>query len=167
MAEVFEYPANYPGWFIDNFDFLAWCLAVIVLAGIWVVFFRYGKFSYGIDLGCLWKSTVIIILTTAVLGIKQVVTVKFLAEHGEDGNVVRIDQENLSYVYRNGKTTVLDLGDIVRIYREPVTFNPPPKFFVVALKAGKRDSVFVTENLPRYEILLKELAKRSDVPFER
>lgn len=167
MAEVFEYPAQFPGWFIEYFDFLAWCIAVVVLAGVWVMFFRYGKFSYGIDFGCLWKSTVIIILTTAVLGVKQVVTVRFLAEHGEDGNVVRIDDGTLSYTYRDGKSTIIGLEDIVRIYKEPVTFNPPPKFYVVADKAGKRDSVFVTENLPRYETLLKVLAERSNVPFER
>lgn len=167
MAEVFQYPMEFPGWFIDYFDFLTWCIGVVVLAGLWVFFFRYGKFSYGIDLGCLWKSTLIILITTAVIGVKQVVSVKFLAEHAQDGDVITLDEKKLSYNDRNGKDKVLDLQNIVRIYREPVTFNPPPRYYVVAETGGTRDSVFVTENLPNYEKLLSRLTNLANVQLER
>lgn len=167
MAEVFQCPMEFPGWFIDYFDFLTWCIGVAVLAGVWVVFFRYGKFNYGIDLGCLWKSTLIVLITTAVIGVKQVVSVKFLAEHAQDGDVITLDGENLSYNYRNGKDKVFSLQDIVRVYKEPVTFNPPPKYYVVAETGGARDSIFVTENLPNYEKLLSRLTALSDVQLER
>ena len=32
-------------------------------------FFRYGKFTYGVDLGCFWKTSVIVLFTTVSLGV--------------------------------------------------------------------------------------------------
>ena len=130
-------------------------------------FFKYGKFSYGIDLGCLWKSTLLLLLTTLALGTPNYYNTRFIAEHGQEGDVITIDTENLSYNYRKGTDKTFSIKDIVRIYREPVTFNPPPRFFVVAETGGTRDSIFVTKNLPNYEKMLSRLSELSNVPFEQ
>ena len=175
MAEVFQYPMEFPGWFIDYFNYLLLCINAVVLAGVWVFFFRYGKFNYGIDFGCLWKSTLMIALTVAAIAGYMVPTTKFKAKHQEAGDKIILDGEKLIYTPRKGKfkdfepqeIKEFNFRDIVRIYKEPVTFNPPPKYFVVAQTGGARDSIFVTKNLPGFEKMLGELSGLSNVPFER
>lgn len=167
MQQVFQYPLTYPEWWLDNYYFFTWLLGMLLLAVGWGFFFKYGKFSYGIDLGCLWKSTLLLLLTTFALGTPNYYNTRFIAEHGQEGDVITIDAENLSYNYRKGKDKVFRIRDIVRIYQEPVTFNPPPKFFVVAQTGKTRDSIFVTKNLPNYERMLSKLSGLADVPFKR
>lgn len=167
MQQVFQYPLTYPEWWLDNYYFFSWLLGMLLLAVGWSFFFKYGKFSYGIDLGCLWKSTLLLLLTTLALGTPNYYNTRFIAEHGQEGDVITIDTENLSYNYRKGTDKTFSIKDIVRIYREPVTFNPPPRFFVVAQTGQTRDSIFVTKNLPNYEKMLSKLSELANVPFER
>jgi len=58
---------------------------------------------------------------------------------------------------------VLGLADITSIYQESITYNPPPKIFIVAAKASVRDSVFVTTKLPDYRRFLSDLSKRTGI----
>ena len=167
MLQVFQYPLTYPEWWLDNYYLVTWSLGMLLLAVGWGVFFRWGKFSYGIDFGCLWKSTILLLLTTFSLGAPNYYNTRFIAEHGQEGDVITLDKETLSYNFRKGDDKKFSIKDIVRIYKEPVTFNPPPKYFVVAQTGGIRDSVFVTKNLPGYEKMLDELSGLANVPFER
>ncbi len=167
MQQVFQYPMTYPEWWLDNFYFFTWFLGLSILAVTWAIFFRFGKFSYGIDFGCLWKSTLLLVFTTISFAIPQAYNTRFIAEHGQEGDVITLDAQSISYNYRKGEGKKFIFRDIVRIYKEPVTFNPPPKYFVVTENAGTRDSVFVTKNLPGFEKMLGELSNRTNVPFER
>ncbi len=167
MLQVFQYPLTYPQWWLDNYYLFTWLLGMVALAVGWGIFFRFGKFSYGIDLGCLWKSTILLLLTTFSLGAPNYYNTRFIAEHGQEGDVITLDTEALSYNFRKGDDKKFSIKDIVRIYKEPVTFNPPPKYFVVAETGGTKDSVFVTKNLPGYEKMLGELSGLANVPFER
>jgi hypothetical protein len=167
MPEVFHYPALYPGWFIDYFDYLTWCLIVVFLSVVWVVFFRFGKFSYGVDLGCLWKSAVMIIITTAAIGTQRFISVKFAAEHEQDGDSLRITAGELLYKDRNGLERKLPLNEITAIYQETVTYNPPPKIYIVTGKGPARDSLFVTENLQGLESFLSLLSSKTGISVKR
>ena len=164
---TFEYPVTYPQWWLDSYYLVTWTLGMIVLAVGWGVFFRWGKFSYGIDLGCLWKSTLLLLLTTASLGAPNYYNTRFVGEHGQEGDRITVGEERLLYDFREGEDKAFRLDDIVRVYREPVTFNPPPKYFIVAETGGVRDSVFVTENLPGYETLLVRISEQAGVTLER
>ena len=167
MQQVFQFPLTYPEWWLDSYYVFTWLLGMVFLAVGWGIFFRYGKFSYGIDLGCLWKSTVLLLLTTVALGAPNYYNTRFFAEHGQEGDVITLDEQSISYNYRKGEGKRFIFRDIVRIYKEPVTFNPPPRYFVVAETGGIRDSVFVTKNLPDYEKMLSRLSDLSNVSFER
>ncbi|MBF0585525.1 hypothetical protein INT08_03835 [Prosthecochloris sp. N3] len=167
MQQVFEYPMTYPAWWLDYYYLFTWLLAMMVLAAGWAFFFRFGKFSYGIDLGCLWKSTLLLVLTTVSLGAPNYYNTRFLAEHGQEGDRVVLTDGNVVYEDRNGRDTAFRPEDIVRIYQEEMTFNPPPKIFIVARTGGARDSVFVTENLSEYQQLLDELSEVTGIALER
>ena len=170
MTDLFTYPMSFPGWFIDYYDFFTWCLILVVLSGIWVVFFRFGKFSYGLDFGCVWKSALMIIATTICIGSQRILTVKFEAKHGHDGDVVRLADDRIEYRNRNGEKKMFLLKDIVSIYQEQVTYNPPPKIFIVAKNAGLRDSINVTEGqygLPNADKLLSALSAKTGLPVKR
>jgi hypothetical protein len=131
------------------------------------VFFRYGKFSYGVDFGCFWKSTLLLVMTTIALGGPNYYNTRFVAEHGQDGDTVRLADDRIEYRFRKGSQKQFLFRDIISIYQEPVTFNPPPKIYIVAKNAGMRDSLFVTSNLPDYERLLSLLAQRSGIKVKR
>ena len=167
MQQVFQYPLTYPTWWLDSYYFFTWLLGLSLLAVGWGVFFRFGKFSYGIDLGCLWQSKVLLLLTTVSFAIPQAYNTRFIAEHGQAGDVITLDENSLSYNYRRGVDKNFALSDIVRIYKEPVSFNPPSKYFVVTETGQTKDSVFVTKNLPGFEKMLDELSVLTNVPFER
>ncbi len=164
---TFEYPVTYPQWWLDSYYLVTWALGMIVLAVGWGVFFRWGKFSYGIDLGCLWKSTLLLLLTTAALGVPSAYNTRFVGDHGQEGDRITVEEDRLLYDFRKGEDKEFRLNDIVRVYREPETFNPPPKYFIVAEAGGVRDSVFVTKHLPGYEALLVRISEQAGVTLER
>ncbi|MGB0130816.1 hypothetical protein [Chlorobium sp.] len=167
MPEVFHYPMTYPSWWMDSYFTVTWVLGMLFLAAGWAVFFRYGKFTYGVDLGCLWKTTLLIILTTIALGAPNYYNTRFVGEHGQDGDSVRIAGEEVLYLDRRGNEKKLKLQDITAIYQEPITYNPPPKIFVVAGKARVKDSLFVTRNLQDFEAFLTALSGKTGVPVKR
>lgn len=164
---TFEYPVTYPEWWLDSYYIVTWSLGMLLLAVGWGVFFRWGKFSYGIDLGCIWKSTLLLLMTTAALGAPNYYNTRFVAEHGQEGDRIVLEGDRFSYDFRNGGQKEFRIADIARVYKEPVTFNPPPKYFIVAETGGVKDSVFVTENLPGYEEMLKKVSELSGTTFER
>jgi hypothetical protein len=167
MPDLFQYPMSFPGWWLDSYYLVTWGFGMLFLAAGWAVFFRYGKFSYGIDFGCLWKSTLLLVMTTIALGFPNYYNTRFVAEHGQDGDAVKVLQDRLDYRFRKGEHKQFMLKDIVSIYQEQVTYNPPPKIFVVSGKAGVRDSIFVTRNLPGYEKLLEVLSRRTGIAVKR
>jgi hypothetical protein len=163
MQEVFNYPISYPSWWMDYYYMFTWMFGMLILALGWAVFFRYGKFTYGVDLGCLWKSTVLILLTTVSLGIPNYYNTRFVGEHGVDGDSIKISSDRLRYLDRKGSEKELVLADITTIYQELITYNPPPKIFIVTAKGAVRDSMFITTNLPGYKRFLADLSKRTGV----
>jgi len=86
-----------------------------------------------------------------------------VGEHGQDGDAIKISGDKLLYLDRKGNQKELALAHITRIYQESITYNPPPKIFIVAGKAPVRDSLFVTTNLPDYKDFLSSLAKRTGI----
>ena len=170
MSELFQYPMPFPGWWLDYYYYVTWTLAMLFLAAGWAVFYRYGKFSYGVDFGCLWKTTLLVLMTTIALGAPQYYNTKFSAEHGNDGDAVRLADDRVEYMFRNGAKKLFLYKDIISIYQEQVTYNPPPKIFIVARNAGLRDSLFVTEGehgMPKSDLLLKEISARTGLTVKR
>jgi len=170
MTDLFQYPMSYPGWWLSNYYYFTWTLAMLFLAGGWAFFYRYGKFSYGVDFGCFWKTTLLVFMTTIALGVPSYYNTKFVAQHGNDGDSIALSPDRIEYRYRNGEKKMFLLKDIVSIYQEPVTYNPPPKIFIVAQNAGLRDSITVTEGkhgLPNADKLLSTLAERTGQPVKR
>jgi hypothetical protein len=170
MTDLFQYPMSFPGWWLDNYYYVTWTFAMLFLAGGWAVFYRYGKFTYGVDFGCLWKTTLLVIMTTIALGVPQYYNTRFSAEHGNDGDSVTLSPDRIEYRYRNGQKKMFLLKDVVSIYQEPVTYNPPPKIFIVARNAGLRDSISVTQGksgLPQVDKLLSGLSAKTGLPVKR
>jgi len=170
MTDLFQYPMSYPGWWLSNYYYFTWTLAMLFLAGGWAFFYRYGKFSYGVDFGCFWKTALLVIMTTIALGGPSYYNTKFVAQHGNDGDSVALSPDRIEYRYRDGEKKMFLLKDIVSIYQEPVTYNPPPKIFIVAKNAGLRDSITVTEGkfgLPDADKLLTALSERTGLPVKR
>jgi hypothetical protein len=163
MPNVFYYPVSYPAWWLDYYYLATWALSLLFLGGVWAIFFRFGKFSYGIDLGCFWKSALLVVCTTISLGGPMYYNTRFVGEHGQDGDSVRLADGKVVYSDRNGNLRQLAIGDITTIYQESVTYNPPPKIFIVAKTAQGKDSLFVTTNLPNYRQFIEELSKQSGV----
>ncbi|MBN1278397.1 MAG: hypothetical protein K9I59_09900 [Chlorobium sp.] len=167
MPEVFQYPTIYPSWWMDSYFTVTWVLGMLFLAAGWAFFFRYGKFSYGVDLGCLWKTTLLIILTTIALGGPNYYNTRFVGEHGQDGDSIKIDGEELRYMDRRGNEKKISIDDITAIYQEQITYNPPPKIYIVAGKGKEKDSLFVTRNLGGFETFLISLSTRTGIPVKR
>ncbi|WP_076791287.1 hypothetical protein [Chlorobium sp. KB01] len=164
MPEVFNYPVTYPSWWMDYYYLFTWAFGMLLLALGWAVFFRYGKFTYGVDLGCLWKSIVLVLMTTVSLGVPNYYNTRFVGEHGQDGDSVKLSSGQLLYLDRKGVEKQLKLADVTAIYQESITYNPPPKIYIVAAKTAVRDSLFITTNLPGYKRLISELSQRTGVP---
>lgn len=167
MSEVFQYPMTYPSWWLDYYYVATWMLGMVFLGIGWAVFFRYGKFSYGVDLGCLWKTTLLIVLTTIALGGPNYYNTRFVGEHGQDGDSVKITDSELLYLDRNGNEKKFSLQSITAIYQEPRTYNPPPKIYIVAGKDELKDSLFVTKNLQGFEAFLASLSSKTGVIVKR
>ncbi len=163
MPEVFHYPTAYPAWWMDSYFLLTWCLGMLFLSVGWAIFFRYGKFTYGVDLGCFWKTTLLLVLTTISLGWPNYYNTRFVGEHGQDGDAIKISSDKLLYLDRKGNEKKISLADITSIYQESITYNPPPKIFIVAGKAPVRDSIFVKTNLPDYKRFLSDLSKKTGI----
>jgi len=170
MTDLFQYPMSYPGWWLDNYYYVTWFLAMLFFAVCWAIFFRYGKFNYGVDFGCLWKTTLMILLTTIAIGVPSAYNTRFSAEHGKDGDSYTLAADRIEFTSRKGDKKMFRYKDLVSIYQEPVTYNPPPKVFIVANVAGMRDSITVTDGkygLPDADKMLSELSKRSGVTLKR
>ena len=163
MPEVFHYPMTYPVLWLDYYYLATWTLSMLFLGLVWAVFYRYGKFSYGVDLGCFWKTTLLVLLTTVSLGGPMYYNTRFAGEHGQDGDSIKIAGDKLLYLDRKGNEKKLALTDITAIYQEVITYNPPPKIYIVAAKPALSDSVFVTKNLPDYKRFLSDLSKRTGI----
>ncbi len=163
MPEVFHYPMTHSALWLDYYYLATWSLSMLFLALVWALFYRYGKFSYGVDLGCFWKTTLLVLMTTVSLGGPMYYNTKFVGEHGQDGDSVRITDDKLLYIDRKGNEKQFALADITSISQESVTYNPPPKIFIVAGKSTVKDSLFVTTNLVEYKRFLADLSKRTGV----
>lgn len=163
MPEVFHYPMSYPTWWLDYFYIVTWSLGILFLGLVWAIFYRYGKFTYGVDLGCFWKTALLVLLTTVSYGVPNGYNVHFAGEHGQDGDSIKIAGDQLLYLDRKGNEKKLPLAAITAIYQEDITYNPPPKIFIVAAKPPLRDSLFVTTNLQDYKRFLSDLSKRTGI----
>jgi hypothetical protein len=170
MTDLFQYPMPFPGFWLDYYYYVTWALAMLFFAASWALFFRYGKFNYGVDFGCLWKTTLMIAMTVVAIGVPSAYNTKFEAEHGKDGDAIKLSRDRIEYLSRKGQNKLFLVKDIVSIYQEQVTYNPPPKVFIVARNAGLRDSLFITEGehgLPGAGKLLDELSKKTGLPVKR
>ena len=163
MPEVFHYPMSYPALWLDHYYLATWFLSMLFLGLVWAAFYRYGKFSYGVDLGCFWKTTLLVMLTTVSLGGPMYYNTRFAGEHGQDGDSIKIAGDRVLYLDRKGNEKKLDLADITVIYQESITYNPPPKIYIVATKLSLRDSLFVTTNLPDYKRFLSDLSGKTGI----
>jgi hypothetical protein len=163
MPEVFHYTMTYPAFWLDYYYLVTWFLGMLFLALVWAIFFRYGNFSYGVDLGCFWKTGLLVLFTTVSIGPPMFYNTRFAGEHGQDGDSIKISGDKLLYMDRKGNEKRVLLTDITAIYQESITRNPPPKIFIVAGKSPVKDSLFVTTNLPGYKGFLEELSRRTGV----
>ena len=105
----------------------------------------------------------LLVLTTISLGGPNYYNTRFVGEHGQDGDAIKISSDKLLYLDRKGNEKKLNLTDITSIYQESITYNPPPKIFIVAGKAPVRDSIFVKTNLPDYRRFLSDLSKKTGI----
>lgn len=168
MTEVFVYPQTQPSIWLENYATVTWLLSMVFLAVVWALFFRYGNFRYGIDVGCLVKTVLIILATTIAFGAPLMYNTKFFAEHGHEGDKIILDEEEIIYETRNGKRKALRYSDIQRIYREPLTYNPPKSYHIVGLIDSIRvDSISVKENLPDFDRFLQRISEKAKRPIER
>ena len=170
MPDLFQYPSPFPGFWLDYYWLFTWILAMLFLGAGWAVFYRYGKFTYGVDFGCLWKTSLMVIMTTIALGGPQYYNTKFLAEHGKDGDSYRLREDRIDYTSRKGEKKMFLYKDIISIYQEQVTYTLPSQLFVVAWNAGLRDSITVTEGkhgLPGSDRLLKVLSEKTGLTVKR
>ncbi|MEI6756470.1 MAG: hypothetical protein FDX18_06190 [Chlorobium sp.] len=163
MPEVFNYPMTYPAWWMDYYFYITWFLSMSFFSLGWAIFYRYGRFTYAINLGCFWKTSLLLLLTTVSLGAPSYYNTRFDGEHGKDGDSIKITADKLLYLDRKGNEKQLPLAHVISIYQEIVTYNPPPKIYIVAAKASVRDSVFVTTALPGYKRFLSDLSTRTGV----
>ena len=102
MPEVFHYPASYPALWLDYYFLATWVLGMLFLGLVWAIFYRFGKFTYGVDLGCFWKTGLLVLLTTVSLGGPMYYNTRFAGEHGQDGDSIKIAGDQLLYLDRKG-----------------------------------------------------------------
>ncbi len=159
-------PMTYPAWLTDYYFYITWFFSLLFFSIGWAIFYRYGKFSYAVNLGCFWKTVVMVVLTTVSLGVPNYLNIKFDGEHGQEGESIELSVDKLVWHDHNGsEKKQLDLNTITSVYQETITLNQyaPPKIFIVAAKPPLRDSLFVTTNLKDYQSFLSELSKRTGV----
>ncbi len=167
MQEVYSYPITYPEFWLNSYPYITWVFSMLFFSAAWAVFFKYGEFKYGIDLGCVVKTFAILIATMLAFGLPQLYNIKFEAENGHQGDKITLTQQTLTYETRYGEVNELSIKDIKEIYQEPVTFNPPVKYFVVSASEAGRDSITVKKNLPGFSTLMEKLQALSDVKLRR
>jgi hypothetical protein len=168
MNEVFAYPQTQPTLWLENYATITWLLSMLILATAWALFFRYGNFKYGIDIGCLVKTVLIIGATTLAFGFPMMYNTKFYAEHAHEGDKVILRDDEIVYETRSGKRKALKYSEIQRIYREPLTYNPPKSYHIIGLIDSIRvDSISVKENLPNFEKFLQQLSEKTNRRIER
>jgi|GEM_PF-157250 len=182
MPEVFRYPMTFPSLWLDYYYIATWTLGMLFLCVAWAVFYRYGKFTYAVNLGCFWKIALLLVMTTISLGAPQYYNTRFDGEYGQDGDSIKISGDKLFYLDRydssrnllqdipdfifgidRGKVLKINLSEITAIHQESVTYNPPPKIYIVAGKSSVMDSLFVTRNLPGYKRFLSELSRKTGI----
>ncbi len=160
MTEVFSYPITQPEFLLENYYVLTWTGGMLILGAAWAIFFRFGNFKYGLDLGCLFKTLIIMVVTMFAIGIPNQLNVRYYARHGHEGDKITLTNERITYEYRNGKSKSFALSEVKKFYKEPITFNPPATYYVVAIIDSIRiDSFAVREDLPRFEVLKTTLSK--------
>ncbi len=165
--EVYTYPITYPEFWLNSFAYTTWVFSMLFFSVAWAVFFKYGQFKYGIDLGCVVKSLAILIATMLAFGLPQLYNIKFEAENGHQGDKITITENALKYETRLGKVTTLPMNQIKEIYQEPTTFNPPVKYFVVAITENSRDSITIRRNLPEFSRVMDRVQSLSGVKLRR
>ncbi len=163
MNEVFSYPVTQSNFLLENYYILTWTVGMLLLGAAWAIFFRYGNFKYGIDLGCVFKTLIIMVATMLAIGIPNYLNVKYYAQHGHEGDKITLTNERVTYQYRNGQAKSFLLSEVKKFYKEPMTFNPPSTYFVVAIVDSiKVDSFAVREDLPRFEVFKTLLSRAID-----
>lgn len=164
MNEVFSYPVTQSAFLLENYYILTWTGGMLALGAAWAIFFRYGNFKYGIDLGCLFKTIVIMVATMLAIGIPNYLNVRYYAKHGHEGDTITLTDKQVIYQPRNGKAKSFALSEVKKVYKEPMTFNPPPTHYVVAvIDSIKVDSFAVREDLPRFDEFIKKLKSATSV----
>ncbi|PIO46905.1 MAG: hypothetical protein CMR00_12890 [[Chlorobium] sp. 445] len=79
-----------------------------------------------------------------------------------------LSDEEVIYETRNGKRKSLKYSEIQRIYREPLTYNPPKSYHIIGLIDSIRvDSISIKENLPDFEKVLQRIAEKTNRKIER
>jgi hypothetical protein len=164
MTDVFTYPQTVSDFWLENHTWVSWSLGMLMLTVLWGIFFRFGKFNYGIDLGCIVKTGLIIFGTALCFGFPNVYNIKFAAEHSFEGDKLILTDSAFVYKKYNDGEKTFPLKKIIRIKQEDITFNPPVRYFVVAeTDSSRRDSVAVAKASTTVMDFLEKLSARTGV----
>jgi hypothetical protein len=159
----FFYPITQSSFWLDNYWLVTWTLSMVFLGAAWAVLFRFGNFRYGLDLGCFLKTGAVLAATTFSLGAPTVYNTNYQARHGHEGDKIVLDSTTIRYEPRSGNAKTFKLTEIFTVYREPVVFNPPPTYYVVALIDSVRfDSIGIKNDLPQFEALMTALNRTTN-----
>ncbi|NTV46705.1 MAG: hypothetical protein HGB11_09380 [Chlorobiales bacterium] len=167
MSEVYSYPITHSEFWLNNYAFISWTLGMILLSIAWAIFFRFGNFKYGIDLGCLVKTLLILVSTMFAFGLPMQYNIRFDAEFGQEGDKITLTDSKLVYQSRGGQEKALALKDVKKIYQEPITYNPPVKYFIVAETPEKRDSITVKRSLPDFDKFMQKVTELTQIKIRR
>ena len=155
-----------PAWLMDYYYYITWALCMLFFGIGWAIFYRYGKFTYALNLGCFWKTLVMVLLTTVSIGVPNYLNIKFEGEHSQESEFIELSADKLILHDRNGQIKQqLTFNRITAVYQEIITLNQyaAPKIYIVAAKPPVRDSLFVTTRLRDYKRFLSELSARTGV----
>ncbi len=159
-------PMTSPAWLIDYYYYMTWAGCLLFFCIGWAIFYRYGKFTYAVNLGCFWKTLVMVMLTTVSIGVPNYLNIKFDGEHSEESEFIELSANKVILHDRNGHVKQqLSLDRITSVYQEIITLNQyaAPKIYIVAAKPPVRDSLFITTKLRDYKRFLSELSLRTGV----
>ncbi len=155
-----------PAWLMDYYYYITWALCMLFFCIGWAIFYRFGKFTYALNLGCFWKTLMMVLLTTVSIGVPNYLNIKFEGEHSQESEFIELSPDKLILHDRNGQIKQqLSLNSITAVYQEIITLNQyaAPKIYIVAAKPPVRDSLFVTTRLRDYKRFLSELSARTGV----
>ncbi len=155
-----------PAWLMDYYYYITWALCMLFFCIGWAIFYRFGKFTYALNLGCFWKTLMMVLLTTVSIGVPNYLNIKFEGEHSQESEFIELSPDKLILHDRNGQIKQqLSLNSITAVYQEIITLNQyaAPKIYIVAAKPPVRDSLFVTTRLRDYQRFLSELSARTGV----